>query len=240
MQGMSFQLPNIPQLTPDMLLIFGFVASFIAFVEFILLIYIPFKYYRPTARKLNRIIRKGKDALFLLYDDGRVFIKEVEQISKHGVLKGRGKEDYFILVSSPSKSEGGDPIEDSLRELLNKRAILEDTGSCVFFGYAGRITATTPFVAGTVELANKPGVVGVNPPEGKTPLLIFDLQNLKSIVAKGMGLTAAGLAAIIQDVENRVLAERAKGRFGSLMWFMYILIAIFVIAIALRIIGIGG
>lgn len=210
------------------------------FVETALLIYLPLKYYKPTARKLNRIIRKGRDALFLLYDDGRIFIKEVEQISKHGVLKGRGKEDYFILMSSPPKSESNDPVEDSIRELLNKRAILEDTGSCVFFGYAGKITVTTPFVAGAVELADRPDVISVKPPDGKIPILIFGLQKLKSVIFEGSSLTAAGLAAIIQDVENRVLAERAKGRFGGLMWFMYVLIGIFVIAIALRIIGVGG
>lgn len=210
-------------------------------IEAFLLIFIPFIYFKPIARKINRIVRKGKDALLLIYDDGRVFIKEVEQISKHGILRGK-KSEYFI-ITTPKEVEktnpASDPISQAARELVNKRAIIENTGSCLFIGYAGKITATTPFVLAAYDVANRPEVITVNAPEGKERLTIFSLHGLKKLMEEISGVTASGLMALIHDVEQRVLAEK-KERFGSMKWFIILLIGIFVIAVVLRILGIGG
>lgn len=221
----------------DMLVI----LSCVCFVETALLIYVPFRYFKPLARKINKAIKKGWDLLFLLYDDGRVYVKEVTQIAKHGVLKGKGKDEYFILTA-PSPEKKTD-VDKDLKELLIKRAILEDTGSCALFGYAGLVTVSTPFVAGAVELTSNPGLMDADVPEehrGKKPVILFDLNKLKDALAAYSGMTAADLAAILHDNELRIIASMGKGRFGSLMWFTAVLIGIFVVAIALRILGIGG
>ncbi|MEM4534966.1 MAG: hypothetical protein QW764_02860 [Desulfurococcaceae archaeon] len=197
-------------------------------VEFVLLLYIPFGYFEPVARKLNSIVRSKKNVLFLTYDDGRTYIKGVDQISKTGVLKGPKREEYYIIPEIPPEKFGS--------EIIAKRSVLEDTGSSVFFGYSGQIFAYTPYIAATAAILQSNQETQVQRDDSKrTGVVLFSVQQLKDLLRES--LSYAGLQEIMIDIENRVREELSGRRLGYMMNFMYIFIGLVIVAIVLKIIG---
>ncbi|MEM4679572.1 MAG: hypothetical protein QXL98_01395 [Thermofilaceae archaeon] len=199
-------------------------------VEFVLLLYIPFRYFEPVARKLNSIVRSKKNILFLTYDDGRTYIKGVDQISRTGVLKGPRREEYYIIPEIPPERFGSD--------IIAKRSVLEDTGVSVFFGYSGQIFAYTPYIAAAAAAlqSNPDPAESRESPVKKEGVVLFSVQQLKDLLRES--LNAASLGEILIDIENRVREELSGRRLGSLMNFMWVFIGLVVVAIVLKIIGV--
>jgi len=218
----------------------GFI-SLIAVPPAFLLFY--FKYFKPTARKLNKIIRRGDGIAFLAYDSGRVKIKPVTEITKQGVLKGELKEEYFIVPQFPLVEEGkGNPgVKEPpiLSEIIAKRAILEDTGCPVFFGYAGKIVLLPPETLAYMEASrvadNIKELIKKNRKEGeldlehekKHPIFLLDLRSLRQAVEKSF--SNAQLISIMRDIEDELRAEFAGKRFSSSLIMIVVLLFVFLI-----------
>jgi hypothetical protein len=204
-----------------------------------------FKYFKPTARKLNKIIRRGDGIAFLAYDSGRVKIKPVTEITKQGVLKGELKEEYFIVPQFPLVAEEGKgnpgPVKEPpvLSEVIAKRAILEDTGCPVFFGYAGKIVLLPPETLAYMEAsrvaenikelqrkARKEGELDLEK-EKKHPIFLLDLRSIRQAVEKSF--SNAQLISIMRDIEDELRAQFAGKRFGGNLLMIIVLLFVFLI-----------
>jgi hypothetical protein len=202
-----------------------------------------FRYFKPTARKLNKIIRRGDGIAFLAYDSGRVKIKPVTEITKQGVLKGELKEEYFIVPQFPLVEEGkGNPgVKEPpvLSEVIAKRAILEDTGCPVFFGYAGKIVLLPPETLAYMEASRvaenikelqrkmrKEGELDLEK-EKKHPIFLLDLRSIRQAVEKSF--SNAQLISIMRDIEDEVRAQLAGRRFGGSLIMIVVLLFVFLI-----------
>jgi hypothetical protein len=236
--------------TVDPLIIFWYLI--LPLIGFVSLIAVPlafllfyFKYFKPTARKLNKIIRRGDGIAFLAYDSGRVKIKPVTEITKQGVLKGELKEEYFIvpqfpLVAEEGKSNPG-PVKEppALSEVIAKRAILEDTGCPVFFGYAGKIVLLPPETLAYMEAsrvaenikelqrkARKEGELDLEK-EKKHPIFLLDLRSIRQAVEKSF--SNAQLISIMRDIEDELRAQLAGRRFSGSLIMIVVLLFVFLI-----------
>lgn len=203
-----------------------------------------FRYFKPTARKLNKIIRRGDGIAFLAYDSGRVKIKPVTEITKQGVLKGELKEEYFIVPQFPLPAEegkGNPGVKEPpvLSEVIAKRAILEDTGCPVFFGYAGKIVLLPPETLAYMEASRvaenikelqrkmrKEGELDLEK-EKKHPIFLLDLRSIRQAVEKSF--SNAQLISIMRDIEDEVRAQMAGKRFGGSLMMVIVLLFVFLI-----------
>jgi hypothetical protein len=197
-----------------------------------------FKYFKPTARKLNKIIRRGDGIAFLAYDSGRVKIKPVTEITKQGVLKGELNEEYFIVPQFPVV-EGNPGVKEPpiLSEIIAKRAILEDTGCPVFFGYAGKIVLLPPetlaYMEGTRVAENIKELLGKMQKEGeldlemekKHPIFLLDLRSIRQAVEKSF--SNAQLISIMRDIEDELRAQFAGKRFSGSLIMVIVLLFVF-------------
>jgi hypothetical protein len=233
----------------DELIIFWYLV--LPVVGFVSLIAVPpafllfyFKYFKPTARKLNKIIRRGDGIAFLAYDSGRVKIKPVTEITKQGVLKGELEEEYFIvpqfpLVAEEGKGNPGVKEQPVLSEVIAKRAILEDTGCPVFFGYAGKIVLLPPETLAYMEASRvaenikelqrkmrKEGELDLEK-EKKHPIFLLDLRSIRQAVEKSF--SNAQLISIMRDIEDEVRAQLAGRRFSGSLIMIVVLLFVFLI-----------
>ena len=173
----------------------------------VLLLY--FRYFHPTARKLNKLIRR-KMVIFLdAHDSGKVIIRGLRERRGAGVGRTTDKS-YRLLPKHNTKPEDtDDPTRRLLSEAVAKRFFLEDTGCPIFFGHGGTLCLTNPEVLALVEVAER--MVGKKFGDGR-PRILLDPRKLEQLISRNYD--DAQLNAVINDIWAIVRAEQGFRQFA--------------------------
>ena len=211
----------------------GIILAFTMPIAFLLYHY---KYMHKTARKLNKIIRKKKPFFFNVYDTGRAFIEAGLERRGEGIIKtDRGT--YKILPRLPEKKDTdkdknkNDPLTSLYSDVVLKRATLEDTGVPVFFGYSGKICLLNPDSLALAEMAtHKPAKLE----ENEEPLLLLDPRKIKELITKSY--SESQMLAVCRDTEEIMREQMGFSRY--VFPLVGLMIMLFVVAVALKIVGV--
>lgn len=185
----------------------------------ITLLLIWFRYFHPTARKLNSYIRRKMVIFMDAYDSGKVYIKALRE--SRGVAIGRTVDRSYRLLPKlksnldvEKKDEKAGLAEKLLAEAAGKRFYLENTGCPIFFGHGGNLCLTTPEVLSLVEQAKSHEQVLVSLEEGKVLKekyrVLFDPRRLEELIPKNYD--ESQLNAVINDIWAIMQMSRGLGR----------------------------
>ena len=214
----------------------------------ITLLLIWFRYFHPTARKLNSFIRKKMVIFIDAYDTGKVYFKALRE--RKGAAIGRTVDkSYRLLPKLKTKLKGeekkeaaeekdekkdadGDRTEEILAEAVSKRFFLEDTGCPIFLGHGGTLCLTNPEVLALVEQAKSPNPTVIKGDDDKERILI-DPRRLEELIPKNYD--ESQLNAVINDIWMIARAEKGLGQF--VIPIAAIAIVAFIAIIGIQVLG---
>ena len=206
-----------------------------------------FRYLNPTARKLNKYIRKKIPIAAITFDTGRTILCGlIERRGEGVVMTDHGT--YKILpriLEEDEKTKKEPAEEDFFKDLVLKRSILEGSNSPFFVGYSGKICLLNPDTLALAEMTeHKP--LGENEvtleeesagdPKKARPLLLIDPKRIKDFVSGAF--SESQMLAIIRDTEEIMRASMGLRRFA--IPITVIVVIVLMLMIAMQFFGGGG
>jgi len=228
--------------------VFPFVGVVMLIVTPVLFWLLWFRYLNPTARKLNKYIRKKIPIVAITFDTGRTILCGlIERRGEGVVMTDHGT--YKILPRIPEEDEEtkkGSAEEDFFKDLVLKRSILEGSNSPFFVGYSGKICMLNPDTLALAEMTeHKPlseDEVTLESPEPASdpkkarPLLLIDPKRIKDFVSGAF--SESQMIAIIRDTEEVMRASMGFRRFA--IPITVIVVIMLMMMIAMQMFGGGG